>query len=281
MSHIQALTTALSSYGKRPVHGICVLIALTIVLAIPLSLHILIGKAGALLSDAGQGLQVSIYLKQDALPQALQNQIAQTSGVRDVVFIDKNAALAEFEQGAGISDALEALDANPLPAALHVSLDPTYQRPAQIEALIQGWLKHPEVSDAKYDLSWVIRLQNLLDQGRDLWWLLTVWLALACMLIVYQGAAACAANLSQTDLPRHLRSHDKASLACLYYGLVTGLLAALLAIAVSVVSISQLHQASAIGTPPSWAYIGAGEGALVLCLSAVLAAIAALLAARH
>lgn len=270
MSHLQAFTSALRHYGKHPLQCLLMLAALTIVLALPLALHMGIDKAGALLSEAGETLQVSITLKPEATPQALQQQIAATPGVRAVRLVDQNAALAAFQKQSGIANALDALDANPLPASLQIQIDPTWYRPAQLETLVQAWLKNPAADTAQYALDWVIRLQSILAQGRSTWQWIATGLALVFMLLVYQGSHMFAASLSQNDLPRHLRSHDRNSLACLYYGLSNGLLAGLLAIAVTIVSINAFATLLTLG-----------DATLFLFGATILSGLAALLAARR
>lgn len=274
MSHAHALTSALRYYGKHPLQCLLMLAALSIVLALPLALHIVIDKAGLLLSGAGETLQVSIYLKPEAAPQTLQQQITATPGVRSVRLVDPAAALATFQKQSGIADALDALDANPLPAALQIQIDPARYRPAQLEALVQGWLKNPAADTAQYALDWIIRLQSILDQSRSLWRVIAAGLGLAFILILYQSSAAFTASLSQNDLPRHLRSSDGNSLASLYHGLVGGLLSALLAIAIAVPSTNTLSNTS-------WSALTLGEATLFLLGVGLFSGLTALLAARR
>lgn len=131
--------------------------------------------------------QISLFLKRGASEkqaQQLVKRLDKMPEIGKVRFISKQAALQEFKQNAGFSEAMQALDENPLPhvIVIHPSLRHTGEQAMQkLLARLQGML-HVDV--AQLDEEWIKRLYTIMDFIKRGVWILGAMLALAVLLVV-------------------------------------------------------------------------------------------------
>jgi cell division transport system permease protein len=182
--------TALSSLGRlyrTPAASLMTAAVIGIALALPAGLYLLVDN----LRDLGQrwdgSASLSLFLQQD-LPEVRARQLAERlrgwPEIGQVQLISPDEALAEFRALSGFGDALDALDANPLPAVLTVRPAHEHIEAEQVRQLQDKLAALPEVEQAQLDLQWVQRFAAMLAIVQRGILLMGGLLALAVLLIV-------------------------------------------------------------------------------------------------
>ena len=171
--------------GRQPFASALTILVIAIALALPAGLRVAVNNADAV-SESWQGAaDFTVYLKLDVTTDAAR-QTARTIEARDdvaaVTLVDRDAALAEFRAKSGFGEALDALNANPLPHALVVR--PESGVAADVEALASAIGKLPEADVVQVDTAWVARLRAMLALAGRLVDFATVLLGLAVAIVV-------------------------------------------------------------------------------------------------
>lgn len=117
-----------------------------------------------------KGIRLIVYIA-DGVPTAdidtLKNDISRMEGVTEVLFIDKQEALARLtERMKWQASLLENLDYNPLPDALEVWIDPARKKWETIEMLAIHIQSSHLVADVEYGQSWLKRFTGVLNLFR-------------------------------------------------------------------------------------------------------------------
>ncbi|MCV6615580.1 MAG: permease-like cell division protein FtsX [Cellvibrionaceae bacterium] len=184
--HIASAKDSLSRLWQQPLSSLMTWLVIAIALALPQVLAIAVSN----IDQLGQGWQgrpgLSVYLHKHIKAAKAEALLAQLQGDALVVegaYISPSQALAEFEQASGMSDVLAGLGDNPLPGVLQLSLIDEAGL-EQVKVLRQQLQQRPEVAQVDVDLQWLQRLQQILELGKRLNWLLAGLLALGVLLIV-------------------------------------------------------------------------------------------------
>ncbi|UGV30348.1 permease-like cell division protein FtsX [Halopseudomonas aestusnigri] len=186
-SHRDSARQALVRVRHYPFSSAMTVLVMTIALALPMGLSVLIGQVKQLGVNWQEAAQISVYLADDVSAekqQSLTEQIRQLAGVAQAQLLDKDLALAEFQQHAGMGDALLQLDYNPLPSVIVVTplsidggaaaLEPQRDRLAAIDG----------VEQVQIDLLWVERLAAILAMFERFAGGLGVLLIIALLLVM-------------------------------------------------------------------------------------------------
>ncbi|MGE0048905.1 MAG: permease-like cell division protein FtsX [Acidithiobacillus sp.] len=289
---LQALGNARDTLLRQPIATALTIIALAVVFALPVGLFTALSNLQQLLASWHNQAQISLYLHDDASPQAvaqLRRQLQQSPGVVAVRFVDKNRALADFQRYAGMTAAIQTLGENPLPASLIVELNPLAQSPSSLEAQVQQWSHEPIVRSAQSDLKWVARLQAIVALGTRAVYILAILLALGAVLVM--------GNTIRLHIEQRRDEIEISSLVgatksfirrpFLYQGLIQGILAGFLAWLIVAIAFAILqgpvnHLASLYGTSFPLHALTVGEGFLLVLISAALGWLGSLVAVgRH
>lgn len=161
----------------------------TIALAvIPLGgLAIITGNMRALLDRQGESRQVTAFLATalDAGEQAvLARRAAALGGVARVELVTREAALERFRDRLGGGALLDALEDNPLPASIEVTLAPGADRAEEAGAVAAALRALPGVEEVAGGEAWVEGYARALALVRSAGLGLGAILALATLLIV-------------------------------------------------------------------------------------------------
>jgi len=161
----------------------------TIALAvIPLGgLAIITGNMRALLDAQGASRQVTAFLDVDLAPAeetAVARRVAALGGVERVELVTRDAALERFRDRLGGGALLEALEANPLPASIEVTLADGADGAEEAGALAAALRALPEVEEVAGGEAWVEGYARALALVRGAGLGLGAILALATLLIV-------------------------------------------------------------------------------------------------
>ena len=150
-------------------------------------LLIITGNMGALLDRHGESRQVTAFLEVDLSPEAeagLAQRAAALDQVTRVELVTREAALERFRERLGGGALLDALEENPLPASIEVTLRPGDERGAAAEGVATALRALPGVDEVAGGEEWVAGYARALALVRSAGLALGVILALATLLIV-------------------------------------------------------------------------------------------------
>jgi cell division transport system permease protein len=163
-------------------------IATIAVAVIPLGgLAIITGNMRALLDRQGESRQVTAFLDVGLDPEqeaALARRAAALGGVARVELVTREAALVRFRDRLGGGALLEALEENPLPASLEITLAPGADRAEEAGAVAAALRALPGVEQVAGGEAWVEGYARALALVRGAGLGLGAILALATLLIV-------------------------------------------------------------------------------------------------
>lgn len=162
-----------------------------IALALPAILLVMLNNLASLSGEWDGNPRISVYLSQEADEQtskALLKSISSWKGVASTVYIGPGEALKEFQSFSGFGEAVLALDKNPLPAVILVTLGEAQEAQeaqiVQINLLLGRLESLPQVDSVSVDLEWIQRLQTIISLGQRLVTSVGAFLALGVLLIV-------------------------------------------------------------------------------------------------
>lgn len=108
-------------------------------------------------------MRLVIYLQPETpgpVVQALAAEAGRGPGVAAVEVVSAEAARRRFQEAfPSLSDLVEGLGDEPLPASLEISLADPAQRPPELRAWADGWRRRPEVSMVDDDREWLGQLE--------------------------------------------------------------------------------------------------------------------------
>ena len=186
-SHRDSARQALVRVRHYPFSSAMTVLVMTIALALPMGLSVLIGQVKQLGVNWQEAAQISVYLADDVSAekqQSLTEQIRQLAGVAQAQLLDKDLALAEFQQHAGMGDALLQLDYNPLPSVIVVTPLSIDGGAAALEPLRDRLAAIDGVEQVQIDLLWVERLAAILAMFESFAGGLGVLLIIALLLVM-------------------------------------------------------------------------------------------------
>ena len=233
-SHRDSARLALRRIREHPVSTIMIVLVMTIVLALPMGLSVLIDQVERLGIDWQRAAQLSVYLQQDVEPQvaqALREDIAALDGVAEAQLLDRELALVEFQQHSGLGDALQQLAYNPLPDVILVLPQDLAGGAAALEPLRGQLAQLPGVDQVQIDMLWVERLTAILAMVERFTGGLALLLVLTMLLVMANTIRLAIESRCNEILVIKLVGGTDAFVRrpFLYLGMLYGLLAGVLA----------------------------------------------------
>jgi len=186
-SHRDSGRQALERIKRHPFSSAMTILVMTIVLALPMGLAVLIGQVEQLGVNWQRAAQLSVYLEVDqsaSASAALHEQIAALDSVDSTSLLDPDAALAEFQTYSGFGEALQQLSYNPLPAVILVTPKSLDGGAEALEPLRDQLAALPGVDQVQIDLLWIERLTRILAMLERFTGGLAVLLVLALLLVM-------------------------------------------------------------------------------------------------
>jgi cell division transport system permease protein len=190
------------------------------------------------LGEASRGVQVVAFLADSsAADTAASRKIVEDARsrpfVRSAVFIDKKAAWDRFSQAYG-AQLIEAVDKNPLPASLEISLREAYQSPDSIDNCLKAITSLTGVEGISYSRDWVMQLQKIKRYFiiGGLIVLITVALALNFMISNSIKLTIYARKELVTNMRLVGATNSYIRMPFIFEGMLQGLIGAVLALAI-------------------------------------------------
>lgn len=137
-----------------------------ITLALPLGLQVLHKNFLVLVGHLGSHPQATLFLDQSYSRDqavALRESLAEDPRLGEIKLIDRDQALGEFSESSGLENILEMLPTNPLPHTLAIEIDMAHFVRHEADSLEAELSDMAGVSAAKFDVTWVRRLQAVSD----------------------------------------------------------------------------------------------------------------------
>lgn len=164
--HAQALLSSLGKLLRQPLGSALTIIVIGLGLALPGVLHLMLVNAEQVTENIGRSVQLSVFLDPDTQAEqarALHRRLEDREDVVEATLVSPEEGLADFRSVEGFSEALSALEDNPLPWAITLRPSHGLDAPDLTEALaaeLRGW----ELVDiVQVDTEWVRRLASILN----------------------------------------------------------------------------------------------------------------------
>ena len=186
-SHRDSARQALRQVRDAPFSTLMIVLVMSIVLALPMGLAVLIDQVERLGIDWQRAAQLSVYLEDEVnaeTAQAVQSEIDALDEVASTQLLDPELALAEFQQYSGLGDALQQLAYNPLPNVILVMPDSIEGGAAALQPLRDQIAELSGVEEVQIDLLWVERLTSILKMFERFTGGLAVLLIVALLLVM-------------------------------------------------------------------------------------------------
>jgi cell division transport system permease protein len=277
--HGWSAANSLRRLASRPLGSLLTIAVMGLALALPLAFYLLLGNVQKLGDALGQSQAVSVFLQpgqgaQQA--QLLATQLGQRPEVATVKIRNPQQGMDELSKMQGFSGALKTLDDNPLPYVLQVQ--PRAELGAdQVEAMVADIRSMRSVDMVQDSGTWRQRLDALLGVGNRVVLILASLLALAALLVVGNTVRVDIASRSE-EIGVLLVVGASSSFvrrpylyAGIWYGLFSGILAALLAVAIEfslATPVARLSEAYAgqlqVGGLPLWLLLAVPVAAAAL-----------------
>jgi len=178
--HAYSFTASLGRMLGKPWATVLTVGVMAVALALPLGLWLVLANVARLSGEVQQSREISVFLQQDMdtnAAQALADELRARDDVASVELRTPEQGLAQLRD-AGLGDAIDALDDNPLPSVLVI-------RPSGDEALLADSLsKLPEAALVQHDALWRKRLDGWLRFGNRVALVLALLLGLGALLVV-------------------------------------------------------------------------------------------------
>ena len=172
---------------KQPLASFFTCAVIGIAFVLPALLAIILNNIQSVQHNWDGSAQITLFLKKGvpAIDGAtLSETIAKKPSITSSHFVDNDTALEEFKERFKLEDAVDYLDANPLPHVILVQPDKSLKSIEHIEQIKNSLLKFPEVEGALLDVMWVQRLNSITELLQRAAWVIAFMLGAAVILIL-------------------------------------------------------------------------------------------------
>jgi len=184
--HRQACALALRKLRLAPFSTLLGVLVVGIALALPATGQMLLDNFLLLARNFSAQPQISVFAALNAGKNeigAIEARLKQHSGIKEVRFVARDAAIARLKEAAGMAEIINSLPENPLPDAFVVL--PHGTDTAQLEKLRDEISKWHMVEHVQLDSAWVKRANAILELGHISLALFSGFLGLALIAITF------------------------------------------------------------------------------------------------
>jgi cell division transport system permease protein len=184
--HAFSLISALGRFARAPVPHVLTLGVIAVALALPTLCYLALANAKTLTGGLDQAADINVFLALDATAEQaeqLRDSWQNDPLLQSVTVKTPSIALAEFRSLTAYSDALDALQQNPLPFVVALRLKARVGAPPPT-ALLDKLHQTPGVDMVQFDQEWLYRLQAVLNLATALLWVFGTLLGLSVLLVI-------------------------------------------------------------------------------------------------
>ena len=245
--HARAFIFSLGQIYMKPVGSILTMAVIGVSLSMPAGLYLLLDNAGRVTENWGGSMQITLFLNYDLNQKeigALLERLHQNEHIANIKLIEPDQALEEFKQNSGFSEALSALDKNPLPAVVLLNPSKEVIASGHGEQLLKELQNIKDVETAQFDRQWANRLSAFIAIFQRVIIILSTLLAFAVLLIIGNTIRLAIYNRrAEIEINKLFGATDAfIQRPFLYSGLIHGIGGSFMAWALLLLSIKLLEQ---------------------------------------
>lgn len=164
--HRYALKTALHRLRHNPLSSLANIFVIALILSVPLIGAAILQTSQPLAQELNIKPEITLFLNENISQsdqESLLTQINSEPQVLSAEILTKEQALNTLKKDDTWAQALQALDSNPLPDAILVTLIESPQMSTHAKNLADKWRNQEAIESAQLDDEWVQRLESLLN----------------------------------------------------------------------------------------------------------------------
>lgn len=172
---------------RRPLQSFLTWLVIAVATALPATLYVALQNVESLGYQWQDSSQISVFVSADASDQALtqwREDLRARDDIAELTYISPQQALDEFRTHSGLGDVLDDLEQNPLPAVLLVQPSLAASQGEPLQALLDTLQQNPLSDDARLDMLWVQRLEQLLTLASRAVFFFALLLGLGLLLVI-------------------------------------------------------------------------------------------------
>jgi cell division transport system permease protein len=285
--HRYAFMVALRRLWSQPFSSLSNIIVISLTLAIPIVAASVLVSAQPVVRQIPVSPEATLFLQPGAgadKTQQLTAYLAEKHGeqIQSLRVVPKEDALKTLKANPSWRDALSVLTDNPLPDAVVVTLAESADLSQRANALATEWRKLDHVDAVQLDSEWVRRLEAILGFVQIGLWFLASGVALVVLATVFNTVRMQALTQREEIGVARLVGATESFVRrpFLYLGALTGVIASVVAIALSALALNPLNSAlaklaSSYGTQVVLRLPDALNLLLAITVVAILAALSA------
>lgn len=185
--HLQVMLASLGQLWRQPLASLMTVMVIGIALSLPAGLSVIFQNVDNISSEWDDASQISVFLNpsvSDQRGEQIMSQLSEWPDIAAARFQSADQSLAEFREQTGMSDLIETLPDNPLPAVIIIDPVASDSSSTSIRSLIENLNRMQEIDQAKLDMDWLQRLQQIKRTGERGTLILAILLSLSVLLIV-------------------------------------------------------------------------------------------------
>lgn len=246
VNHVRAFAFSLNRLYKSPLASLLSILVIGFALALPGMLFILLDNARTLTNSWHHEASLSLFVEHsisDHELKTLADTLVQRHDIAQAQALTRSETLAEFRALSGFTQALDALEENPLPGVIVLTPSVEHQGPTALQALAEELAVHEGIARVVVDMLWLERLHaimRLVQWGVEI---LTVLLIITVWLVIGNSIRLeIHHRRKEITLSKLIGASDAfVRRPFLYGGLWLGLLGALMALGIIACVLFLLH----------------------------------------
>jgi len=172
---------------RAPWQSLLTWLVVAIAIVLPTSLHLGLNNAQQLGHGWQESATLSVFIRYDAKPlaiQQLEKKLSQLAEVESIAVISPKQARDEFQEHSGLGRILESLEVNPLPTVFILEPAISQRQPSQLQQLEALISSEPLIDSVQLDIEWLKRLNQMMLLAQRVVTAFAILLALGVLLII-------------------------------------------------------------------------------------------------
>lgn len=244
--HRYAFKTALQRLQQNPLSSLANVFVIALILCVPLIGAAILQTSQPLVQDLNIKPEITLFLNEN-INQAdqlqLLEQIKAEPQVTAAQILTKDQAFTSLKHDETWAQALQALDSNPLPDAILVTLIESPQMSKHASDLAAKWRNLDAIESAQLDDEWVKRLESILNFIKFGMLIMAIAVAVVVIATVFNTVRLQALSQREEITVARLVGATESFVRrpFLYLGAITACVAFLLSIGLSWIALSGLN----------------------------------------
>ena len=188
INHLDIAIASLMRLFGMPLQTFMTVMVIAVAICTPMLVYSFAQSIQASVVRLNATTDISIYLDleaTDADVTAVRNELERLEGLGTVSYISAQQGLEDFEQQTGLSQILDNLSENPIPAVFVVSVTPEFVGDTELPSMLADEIEQiAHVEKVVFDYAWVERLQALINFMNRLILVLGLLLAIGIAVIL-------------------------------------------------------------------------------------------------